>query len=157
MLQRIQTVYLLLIVALMAAMMFMSLASIQLNNKFYNFDVSGIIEAGSGQMVYSTWALFALTAVITLVAMITIFLYKKRILQIRLCIFNGLLMLFFYGLFVFYYMQYGKVVEGMGGTEMSMSLKIALVFPLISVILDYLAIRNIGADEALVRSLERLR
>ena len=39
----------------------------------------------------------------------------------------------------------------------SVSVKIALSFPLVNLILDYLAIRNIGADEALVRSLDRLR
>ena len=40
---------------------------------------------------------------------------------------------------------------------MSLSVKFGLAFPLINLILDYLAIRNIGADEALVRSLDRLR
>ena len=39
----------------------------------------------------------------------------------------------------------------------SVSVKIALSFPLVNLILDYLAIRNIGADEALVRSLDSLR
>ena len=39
----------------------------------------------------------------------------------------------------------------------ALSVKIALSFPIIALILDYLAIRNIGADEALVRSLDRLR
>ena len=32
-----------------------------------------------------------------------------------------------------------------------------MLSPVIALILDYLAIRNIGADEALVRSLDRLR
>jgi hypothetical protein len=41
--------------------------------------------------------------------------------------------------------------------DLSVSVKIALSFPLINLILDYLAIRNIGADEVLVRSMERLR
>jgi hypothetical protein len=37
------------------------------------------------------------------------------------------------------------------------SFNIAVVFPLIAIILDYLAIRNIGKDEALVRSIDRIR
>ncbi|MDD2416431.1 MAG: DUF4293 family protein [Parabacteroides sp.] len=36
-------------------------------------------------------------------------------------------------------------------------MEFALSFPLVNLILTYLAVRNIGADEALVRSLERLR
>ena len=42
-------------------------------------------------------------------------------------------------------------------TDIALNVKIALSFPIIALILDYLAIRNIGADEALVRSLDRLR
>jgi hypothetical protein len=37
------------------------------------------------------------------------------------------------------------------------NIRISAAFPLIAIILNYLAIRNIGADEALIRSLERLR
>ena len=84
--------------------------------------------------------------------MVTIFLYRKRILQIRLSVFNGLLMIGFYGLFIYYMSTIGA-----GDEEMNYSLKIALGLPLVCLILDYLAIRNIGADEVLVRSLDRLR
>jgi hypothetical protein len=41
--------------------------------------------------------------------------------------------------------------------DFKLGLKPALAFPAIAGVLDYLAIRNIGADEVLVRSLERLR
>lgn len=37
------------------------------------------------------------------------------------------------------------------------SYQIIVVFPLISAILTYLAIRAIGKDEALIRSLDRIR
>ena len=124
MLQRIQTVYLLIIVALTVATLFLPLAVLQQ----------------------------ALTAIIAIIALVTIFLYKKRILQIRLCVFNALLILGFYGFFAFLIYSLKGDMEGA-----SVSVKIALSFPLVNLILDYLAIRNIGADEALVRSLDRLR
>ena len=108
--------------------------------------------AAQPELIYPTWGLFALTIVISLLALLTIFLFKKRILQIRICVFNAILMLGFYGLFAFFYWDLGNQKE-----IFSLSLKIAFSFPLISLILDYLAIRNIGADEALVRSLDRLR
>ena len=92
-------------------------------------------------------------AVIALVAFITIFLFRNRILQIRFCIFNAILMIGFYALLGYYYWNAQKVA----GAHFDLNLKIALTFPVVSIILDYLAIRNIGADEALVRSLERLR
>ena len=148
MLQRIQTVYLLIIVALMVATLFLPLAMFQAGDQFYSFDATGISTiAATPELVYPTWGLFALTAVISILALVTIFLFKKRMLQIRLCIFNGILMLGFYGLFAFFVWV----------LKDRLNVKIALSFPLISLILDYLAIRNIGADEALVRSLDRLR
>ncbi len=155
MLQRIQTVYLLIIVALTTAMLFLPLANLQLNGEFYKFDVMGLSTLTSpSELVYPTWSLFALTTIILLIALVTIFLYKKRVLQIRLCVFNALLMLGFYGLVAFLLWNMKSSQET---GEMAFNLKIALSFPVISLILDYLAIRNIGADEALVRSLNRLR
>lgn len=153
MLQRIQTVYLLLIAVLTIAVLFLPLALLQAGDQFFTFDASGISTmAAEPELVYPTWGLFALATVITLLALLTIFLFKKRILQIRLCVFNAILMLGFYGLFAFFYWNLKGELD-----FTSISLRIALSFPLISLILDYLAIRNIGADEALVRSLERLR
>ena len=148
MLQRIQTVYLLIIVALTVATLFLPLAVLQQGDALFSFDASGLSTMiGEPELL-----LFALTAIIAIIALVTIFLYKKRILQIRLCVFNALLILGFYGFFAFLIYSLKGDMEGA-----SVSVKIALSFPLVNLILDYLAIRNIGADEALVRSLDRLR
>lgn len=153
MLQRIQTVYLLIIVALMTAILFLPLAVLQSGDQLFTFDAFGVSTMDAqAELVYPTWGLFALDVIILLLAFWTIFLFKKRILQIRLCVFNAILMLGFYALFAFFYWNLSDQKE-----TLSLHLKIALSFPLISLILDYLAIRNIGADEALVRSLDRLR
>lgn len=153
MLQRIQTVYLLIIVGLMVATLFLPLAILQAGDQFYSFDATGVSTVtAEPELVYPMWGLFALTAVISILALVTIFLFKKRILQIRLCVFNAILMLGFYGLFAFFIW----VMEGKF-TDIALNVKIALSFPIIALILNYLAIRNIGADEALVRSLDRLR
>jgi len=154
MIQRIQTVYLLAIVVLMIATLFLPLTILQAGDSMCSFDASGISTMLTDQpeLLYSTWSLFALTAAIAIISLVTIFLYRKRILQIRLCIFNAILMLGFYGLYAFYVWNVSKDLG-----DVSITGKIALTFPFISLILDYLAIRNIGADEALVRSLDRLR
>lgn len=152
MLQRIQTVYLLIIVALTVATLFLPLAVLETGGVLYTFDAAGVSTVGAQpELIYPTWGLFALTAVIVLIALLTIFLFKKRILQIRLCVFNALLMIGFYGLFGFFLWTLK------GELAADISVKIASCFLLINLILDYLAIRNIGADEALVRSLDRLR
>jgi hypothetical protein len=56
------------------------------------------------------------------------------------------------GLFgMFFYFAYA----GFEGAKVAF--KIPVVFPIVAVILDYLAIRAIGKDEALIRSLNRIR
>ena len=153
MLQRIQTVYLLLIVVLTITTLFLPLAVLQAGNDLFSFDASGVSTLmGEPELIYPTWGLFALTAIIAIVALVTIFLFKRRILQIRLCVFNALLMLGFYGFFAYLAYNFTSSFEGM-----SLSVRFGLAFPFVNLILDYLAIRNIGADEALVRSLDRLR
>lgn len=153
MLQRIQTVYLLVVVALTVAMLFLPLAVLQSGDQLFAFDVAGLSTmVEQSELIYPTWGLFALIVIISLLAFLIIFLFKNRILQIRLCVFNSILMLGFYGLFAFFYWSIKGQME-----VISMSFKFALSFPLVCLILNYLAIRNIGADEALVRSLDRLR
>jgi len=154
MIQRIQTIYLLIIVALNSATLFLPFAIVRMDSVFYSFDASGLNTLTTpSQLVYPAWALMALTAVIVLIACITIFLYKNRMLQIRLCVFNAILLIGFYGLFAFFFWKIVGITEGFHFGDV----RIALIFPLISLILDYLAIRSIGADEMLVRSLDRLR
>ena len=103
-------------------------------------------------LVYPTWALMALSAIVSLLALGSIFLYRRRLLQIRLCTFNTLLIVGFYGLFAFYLWRLAGTFEAF-----TFNFQIALAFPLVSLILNWLAIRAIGADEMLVRSLDRLR
>lgn len=155
MIQRIQTVYLLIIAALTVAIIFLPLAVIQSGDQLFRFDATGVTSAlgENAEIIYPTWGLFALSAITAIIALVTIFLFNKRVLQIRLCIFNAFLMIGFYGLFAFMYSEFKGALDA----DVSTSFKFALSFPLISLILDYLAIRNIGADEALVRSLDRLR
>jgi hypothetical protein len=59
------------------------------------------------------------------------------------------LLLGLFGLFFYY------TYVGISGAKVAF--KIPVVFPIVAVILDYLAIRGIGKDEALIRSLNRIR
>ena len=81
-------------------------------------------------------------------------MYKKRVLQMRMCVYNALLMIGFCALFGFYIWQFSKSPEL---PDMKINFRFWSAFPFVSLILNYLAIRNIGADEAMVRSIERLR
>lgn len=153
MIQRIQTIYLLIVAALNLLVVFLPLATVQVDGAFYSFDASGMSTTTAPEaLVYPAWALMGLAAIISLLALATIFLFRRRMLQIRLCTFNTLLIIGFYALFAFYLWKIASAAEAF-----TFRLQVALVFPLVSLILNWLAIRAIGADEMLVRSLNRLR
>ncbi|MDR0575195.1 MAG: DUF4293 domain-containing protein [Tannerella sp.] len=155
MIQRIQTVYLLIVAGLFIALMFLPLAMLQTDSAIYMFGVAGVSTTTQPpELIYPTWALMAIAAIIILLSFAIIFMYKKRVMQIRICVFNALLTIGFCALFGFYLWQIKSSPEL---SLIRISLRFWASFPVIAPIFLYLAIRNIGADEALVRSLERLR
>ena len=122
-------------------------ADLSVNNELYTFVAKGIYNGE--ELLFNGLAIFIFIPVIALLHFLVIFLYKKRILQIRILVFSMVLLLGLFGLF--FYFAYA------GFTGAKVAFKIPVVFPIVAVILDYLAIRAIGKDEALVRSLNRIR
>jgi hypothetical protein len=102
-----------------------------------------------GTVDYSPWALFAILLVVSILSFITIFLFKKRMLQIRLTIFSSVMLIGYYMALVAYIFMLAE--------EASFSPSWTICIPFIGVILNWLAIRGIGADEALVKAYDRLR
>ncbi len=98
-----------------------------------------------------------LLVLILVVDVIGIGLYKNRVFQIRFNIFNCILNLGVYALFVLFAWTTRAGLETEGLEMTSLSYGVALTFPLVNIVLTYLAIRAIGKDEALVRSYDRLR
>ncbi|HBT85590.1 MAG: DUF4293 domain-containing protein [Fermentimonas sp.] len=150
MFQRIQTLFLVLAAAAMLIASSTQLATFYYNSDEVVFEAMGIYM--NGTLNDSTWGLFAISLSSSILALITIFLYKKRMLQIRLSIFNIILMIGFYLFFGFIFYKVFSVEELVFN-----KIGIGLIMPLIAIILTILAIRKIGADEALVQSLNRLR
>ncbi|NLA15357.1 MAG: DUF4293 domain-containing protein [Bacteroidales bacterium] len=122
MIQRIQTLYLLIALGLMTSLFF---------------------------GIYATYTPFVvLTVAVCALLLLTIFLFKARKIQIRLCIYTSLVLLgqqIWMG--VAYYQNKAEDI----------SFTVTTVFPMVSIILVILALRAIGSDEALVQSYHRLR
>ncbi|MEA5127315.1 MAG: DUF4293 domain-containing protein [Proteiniphilum sp.] len=150
MLQRIQSVFLLLAAAAMLVASVTPLATFLYNTDRAVFEALGIYL--NGQLNDSTWGLFVIGAASSVLALFTVFLYKNRMLQIRCSIFNIILMIGFY-------LYFGFIVYRLTSVETLHFQKVGvgIIMPVIAIILTILAIRRIGADEALVRSLSRLR
>lgn len=147
MIQRIQTVYIFIAAVLTGMLLAVDFAQLVVDGNFYIFDASGIKQGE--QVIYNGLPVFGFIGLITLLHLIVIFMYKNRIRQIRVLAFTIILLLGLVGL-LFYFIYSGF-------EQVEVAYKVPMTFPLIAAILDYLAIRAIGKDEALVRSLDRIR
>jgi drug/metabolite transporter (DMT)-like permease len=107
------------------------------------------ITLPDGTKDYAPWALFVILLVVAVLAFGTIFLFKKRMLQIRLTMFSTVVLIGYYLALVAYIFMLAE------DTSFTPSWTICL--PFVSIILNWLAIRGIGADEALVKAYDRLR
>jgi hypothetical protein len=150
MLQRIQTIYLLLAAGCMVLASVLPLATFTFNGQPVIFEAMGFYQ--NGELLFNTWGLFALGAISALLSLVVVFLYRNRILQIRLTVMNIILMVGFYLFFLFLIFMRNPEAD----TTFE-KIGVGIIMPAIAIILSYLAIRKIGEDEVLVRSLDRLR
>lgn len=150
MLQRIQTVYLLLASICMVVSLLTNLAVFTFGGEIVNFQAMGFYM--NGEIIFSTWGLFIIGNIAAVLSVIIVFLYKKRMLQIRLASFNLFMILGYYGLIAFYILKRNPEAN-----SVFENVSIGMITPFIAIVLIYLAIRKIGADEALIRSLNRIR
>ncbi|MDP2339044.1 MAG: DUF4293 domain-containing protein [Bacteroidota bacterium] len=147
MIQRIQTLYLLGSALFVCLLFILPFAEIAENGAIYLFNFKGILLDGT--LKENGMAISFLIGIIVALHGFAILSYKKRVLQIRVTVFSILLLLGLFGMF-FFFTYYSF-------SDAQISFKISLVFPLLAIILDYLAIRAIGKDEALIRSIDRIR
>ena len=162
MIQRRQTIYMLLAVIASALLFFTPLMSFNADGEVMRFTIFGIknpIETMSFSATY-TWPLVVLTILMTVAPLVTIFLYKKRELQVRLCRLNMLLNIIFIGLvFVYYESDVLGVISAVENDIYTLDVAyfIGMVFPLVNLVMEILAIRGIKKDIELLKSIDRLR
>ncbi len=119
---------------------------------FVNFKITGLEEEiNTKKEIPDTLSLVILTALIAIIALFSVFLFKKRVLQMRLSMINIFLMIGQLGLI--YYFIYAIADK----FDFAYNFKIAIVFPIVGIILTILAYRAIRRDELLVRSMDRIR
>ncbi|MBQ3781591.1 MAG: DUF4293 domain-containing protein [Bacteroidaceae bacterium] len=158
MIQRIQTVYL----ALTALLCGVSLCSTigrfanetDIVASFTNF-VFRPAEESSLDLI-GPWPFGVLLIVILLLNVMSIFLFNYRMRQLRLVVFSTILLVGYlaaYAFIVWFYLQQLAHANVAAHYELAHG----AIYPLVCIILNVLAIRGIRKDEALVRSLDRIR
>ena len=150
MIQRIQTLYLLAVVALGIALIFLPGLQLVTPEEAAELQIYEMSAIG-GTPLQGLWGLLLTTILIPALALVDIFLYKKRILQARLNIFLTMLCLGYYGVLAIYVWQ-AKLALGVEWHILPWA-----SFPLICMVLTLMATRRILKDEALVRAADRIR
>ncbi|MBQ7997238.1 MAG: DUF4293 domain-containing protein [Paludibacteraceae bacterium] len=150
MIQRIQTLYLLAVVALGIALVFLPVLQLVTPEEAAELQVYELSALG-GAPLPGLWGLTLATVLIPLLALVDIFLYRNRILQARLNIFTVMLCLGWYGVVAIYVWQ-AKLALGVEWHILPWA-----SFPLVCMVLTMMATRRILRDEALVRAADRIR
>lgn len=112
-----------------------------------------ICFAPSNATLPHTWSLWLVTGAIAGMSIVNIFLFKNRILQFRINIFSIILCLGYYALLAM--MTWFAVQRSAQPINWHPTVYAAM--PLVAMILLIMATKRILADEALVRSMDRLR
>jgi len=155
MIQRIQSIYLFLAGVLIFALYLFPLAhNVELNGILTTIKVTGLYQMVNGQETHTEVfvALTAVTAIIGLIPLIVIFLYKNRKKQITFC-YSAILVIIGYS---FWMAQTVKGVTG-GITIGTNNMGIGLFLSSLSIVMLIFAAKAIQRDEKLVRSADRLR
>jgi hypothetical protein len=160
MIQRIQTLFLIVAFAASMLLFFFPFASIYSGDglAYYKFYVYGFKnmspDAGSMFTFMTTFPLLLINILVAGASLGSIFLYKNRIRQMKVVRITIFLQIILIGLVLF---VYNKIIEKNLQVTPDYQDEFAIYFPLISLVFLVLANRFILKDEKLVRSVDRLR
>jgi hypothetical protein len=157
MLQRIQSLYLSAALLLLVCYVFVPIAT------FYSAGYEYVIRAVGIFYIENNVEIFDAPNMATGVVMIltlltlgtTIFMYKNRPMQIKMCTLGIILIFVTLGLNVFAMYDIPRYITQ--GVTPALSFTVWLALPAISIILVILAQRHIRKDEDLIKSMDRLR
>jgi len=156
MLQRVQSIFLFLAAVFNALLFAFPLWGFEheaLPELAYIYKITVSDALDTSKLQYFQFGAIAIVAILVLLSLAVIFLYKNRSLQMRLV---RLCMLLETGLLVviFFYMDAFKKMPEMG---FNMSYKVGIFLPIAAALMYFISNRFIMKDEKLVRSAERFR
>jgi hypothetical protein len=153
MLQRIQSMFLFIIIGISIADLFIPLALFEgtkLNCQLSSLNVVDVSDDKAIDTVLSFPLLIVMSAIV-LITVTTIFSYKNRVRQMKFCKLNILLNIVFMVVLFFY----ADSLEKLSGASAQYTMGAFL--PLASVVLLFFTNRSVKKDEELVKSTDRLR
>lgn len=158
MIQRVQTVYLFFAAACSAALFFFPVASFLNDFTYQKLFITGLVNLAPGEPAAIDRSLVlplaGVGAIMFILAIAAILVYKQRNLQLKLAK-GGILatIVMIAGIFFLY----SPLIEKKLGIIPDYTGEMGIYFPLIALVFFILANRAINRDDKLVKSLDRLR
>lgn len=156
MIQRKQTLYLIVVVAAYVLSLFLPVGGFEpqgMGAEVLLHNMGVVRENGATDFLSVCIPLFLLLAVPAVLSLVTIFLYRNRPLQMTLC---SVSLLFT----VLWYVDYALLAFGivaLDNIEGSFRVHYAAVFPLVSIVFLVLARKGVSDDEKLIKAADRIR
>lgn len=157
MIQRIQSVFLALIFILGALLFVSPVLSFTSYEASFTMNAYSTFNVADHLVVSKNIGIGAMQGIIALLALVTIFLFKKRQLQIKLCKLNLLLIALQIAAIVFYIDVAKEAISPKSPGDVVIGLEMGFFIPMLAFVLTYLSIWFIKKDEKLIRSADRLR
>ena len=149
MIQRIQTLYLLGVLVLLALCAHFPVTVLtDAQGKVAALSLIGIVHSSGNLFLHLL--LLIILGISVILDIICIFLYKKRKIQMKQCMINIFLLV---GLNLLLFVQ--LLMLKMSG--IAVLYRLPIIFPLLCAVFTYLAYRGIKKDDELVKSYDRLR
>ena len=158
MIQRIQSLFLLLVALLGIVFSFTPIIELIDYENFFTMNAYYVFitEENSHEIVFKNMGVGVLAGIITLLATYIIFLYKNRGLQLKLSkLILLLLALKLVAIFIYSEAATSRITTN--EEHLLINYKIGIIIPILSLLFTYLAIHFIKKDDELVRSADRLR
>jgi len=140
----------------MSFLLFMPYAELTLADNqtivFNSLSIKKIAGNDVTEKYKNTFPLFTLVLITSICSFLNIFLFSRRIMQIRICILSVVLLLLLLILMFIYYSSTKSSFD-----FIHHAFRIPAIFPFLGIILNFMAYRAIHHDELLVNSYNRLR
>ena len=153
--QRTQSIFLFIALILNVAIFWLDLANISLDGVLHSFNLYKLQVVDSGEVIYSNIALTILCSLCIALCLVTLGMFKKRQLQIKLA---KLLLLVQVGFLVAIFFIVDGAVTNLSSVALAtVEYYIGAYFALLPLIFIFLAIKAIKKDEDLVKAADRIR
>ena len=152
MIQRKQTIFLFLaaVFGILAMCMQLAMVTFEGATVYRFFSLWAIGQDGASHFILTPCPLFVLLLLSSTLSVCTIFLYKRRPLQAKLCMANIFIALL-------WYIALLVISKQLAPDAMNFHLQTASAFPAVMVILLFMARKGVLADEKLVQAADRIR